>query len=117
MTAFVETRGVRRRHYLAATTTELTLISEIKAGVTKVIESIHVVATSGGSTLTVRVKDGSTLLYPLINGATFTADDRRTSLDIPLIAGESVTVQAGANDRLYVVVVTIDDAGSKDGRQ
>jgi hypothetical protein len=117
MTAFVDTKGVRRREYKAVTTTETDILGPIKDRVTKTLESVHVICTGGGSTLTIRVKAGATLRYPLVNGATFSDDAHMTGLDIPLMQGESVTVQAGANDKLYVIIVTIDDAGTKDGRQ
>jgi hypothetical protein len=114
MTAISETKGQRRRYYKAVTASEADIIPTIKDRVTKVLESVIVVATGGGSTLTLLVKDAGGLLYPLVNGETFATSAQKGELNIPLMAGERVTVQAGAADKLYVILVTIDDAGSKE---
>jgi hypothetical protein len=114
MTAVSETKGQRRRYYKAVTASEVDIITTIKDRVTKVLESVIIVANGGGSTLSLLVKGGATLLYPIINGATFSADAQKVDLNIPLMAGEKVTVQAGAADKLYVILVTIDDVGSKE---
>jgi hypothetical protein len=115
MTLFTNTPGQRFVYDEELTTTgEVTVMEVTKDGVIANIESIYISSDTTSTVLTLLIKNGSTTLFKLVDGITFTSSQLITNYHRPLRKGHKITAQAGTADHLSVSVVTVETRGDKE---
>lgn len=118
MTSFVRTEGRKVVYDKELTsTTEHIVVPAAGAKVARTIESVLFSSDGTADTVSLRVKDGSTVLFPLLDGASL---DPNVNLDAipslfpikgyprPLLKGHSITAQCGAGGHLWISIVLIE---------
>lgn len=118
MTSYVRTEGNKVVYDKELTgTTEHTVVAAATRKVARTIESILITSNGTSDTLTLRVKNGATVLFPLLNNATMNPAVNPavnpSLFDIPnyprpLLTGHSITAQCGTGGRLWISIVMVE---------
>jgi len=115
MTLFTAAPGLRLVYDKELTTTDEVTVFEVTTdGVIANLDSIYISGDGTSSTLNLTVKNGSTTLFKLVDGATITASSQITDYHRPMRTGHKITAQAGTADHLSISVVTVETRGDKE---
>lgn len=118
MTSFSTTEGNKQVYDVELTgTTEHVIVASASNKVSRVIESIVLSSDGTSDAVTVRIKNGSTVLFPLLDGATL--DPAANLNDIPslfvidnyprpLLGGHSITAQCVTGGHLWISIVLVE---------
>lgn len=118
MTSFVATEGKKTVYDVELTgTTEHTVVPAISKKTARTIESILFSSDGTSDTVTLRIKNGSTVLLPLLDGAVLDPANNLESIPNlfqiegyprPILEGESITAQCVTGGHLWVSIVMVE---------
>lgn len=127
MTSFVGTDGRKVAYDKELTsTTEHTVVSAATTSVERTIESIIVSSNGTSDTLTLTVKNGATVVFPMLTTQTIDPAAHPGEMTRvfsfppyprPLHKDHSITAQCGTGGRLWISIIMVERGAQDGGRK